>query len=80
MVRDQVGDVLVDGGRRTASTRPTSPPVGPLPRLAQVLLDRQLDGVVELVPAAGEELDAVVGHRVVRGRQHHAEVGAERRR
>ena len=31
---------------------------------------------MQLVPAAGEELDAVVGHRVVRGRQHDAEVGA----
>ncbi len=49
-----------------------------LPLLPQLLLDRDLDGVVELVAAAGEELDAVVGHRVVRGREHHAEVGAER--
>src|SRR3546814_381373 len=33
---------------------------------------------VELHATAGEELDAVVGHRVVRGAQHHAEVGVER--
>ena len=42
------------------------------------LLDGGLDGVVELHPAAGEELDAVVRHRVVAGGEHHAEVGAER--
>ena len=35
-----------------------------------------LDLVGELVPAAGEELDPVVGHRVVRGGEHDAEVGA----
>ena len=34
--------------------------------------------VGELVAAAGEELDAVVGHGVVAGGEHHAEVGAER--
>ena len=38
-----------------------------LPGLAQPRLDRDLDRVVELVAAAGEELDAVVGHRVVGG-------------
>ncbi len=43
-----------------------------------VRLDRVLDRVVQLVAAAGEELDAVVGHRVVAGGQHHAEVRAER--
>ncbi len=41
-------------------------------------LDGGLDRVGQLVPAAGEELDAVVGHRVVAGRQHDAEVGVER--
>ncbi len=49
-----------------------------LPLLAHPALDGDLDGVVELVATTREELDAVVGHRVVRGRQHHAEVGAER--
>ena len=44
----------------------------------QARLDLLLESVVELVPAAGEELDAVVGHRVVRGGDHHAQVGAQR--
>jgi hypothetical protein len=48
-----------------------------LPLLAHALLDGDLDRVVELAAAAGEELDAVVGHRVVAGREHHAEVDAE---
>ena len=39
------------------------------------LLDAVLGGVVELVPARAEDLDAVVGHRVVRRRDHHAELG-----
>ena len=47
------------------------------PRLADASLDGVLDRIVELVPAAGEELDAVVGHGVVRGREHHAEIGLE---
>ena len=40
-------------------------------------LDRVFDGVGELVPTRGEELDAVVRHGVVRGGDHHAEVGVE---
>jgi hypothetical protein len=48
-----------------------------VPGAAQELLDLRLDRVVELVPAASEELDAVVGHRVVRGADDHAEVGVE---
>ena len=48
-----------------------------IPRLAQASLDGVLDDVVELDPAAREELDAVVGHRVVGGGQHDAEIGAE---
>ena len=43
-------------------------------------LDLGLDVVGQLVPAGGEQLDAVVGHRVVRRREHHAEVGAVGRR
>ena len=62
-----------------AVTRPTSPPVGRSKLSVEPPLDGDLDGVVELEPAAGEELDAVVGHRVVRGGQHDAEVGAEGR-
>ncbi len=56
---------------------------GPLPGGAGAVLgvhglDAVLQLVGELVPAAGEELDAVVGHGVVAGGEHHAEVGAER--
>ena len=39
-------------------------------------LDLVLQLVGELVPPGGEELDAVVRHGVVRGRQHDAQVGA----
>ena len=44
---------------------------------AHPLLDEVLDLVGDLVPAARQELDAVVGHRVVRGREHHPQVGAQ---
>ena len=37
--------------------------------------DAVLGGVVELVAAGAEDLDPVVGHRVVRRRDHHAELG-----
>ena len=40
-------------------------------------LDLVLQLVGELVTAAGEELDPVVGHRVVAGGEHHTEVGAQ---
>ena len=40
-------------------------------------LDRVLDGVGQLVPSGGEQLDAVVRHRVVRRGDHHAEIGVE---
>ena len=73
------------GGRRTPSTgvaygvtRPTSPPVGRSQSSSRCCSICLLDGVVELEAAAGEELDAVVGHRVVRGADDDAEVGAER--
>src|SRR4051794_6527831 len=39
------------------------------------LLDRRLHRIGQLVAAAAEELDPVVGHRVVTGRDHDAEVG-----
>ena len=39
------------------------------------ILDLVLGVVVEFVAAGAEDLDAVVGHRVVRRRDHHAEVG-----
>jgi hypothetical protein len=38
-------------------------------------LDALLHLIRELLPARGEELDAVVRHRVVRGGEHHAQVG-----
>ena len=51
-------------------------PVGRLPGpWLDELFDAVLGGVVELVSARAEDLDAVVGHRVVRRRDHHAEVG-----
>ena len=42
------------------------------------LLDLLLLVVGELVAVRPEQLDAVVDERVVRGRDHHAEIGAER--
>ena len=42
---------------------------------ADEFLDAVLGGVVELVAARAEDLDAVVGHRVVRRGDHHAELG-----
>ena len=44
--------------------------------LAEAFLDLVLKEVVELDPAALEELDAVVGHRVVGGRKHDAQDAA----
>ena len=67
-------DVALDG----TGVVPDAADVGPggaRPLITQTLLDGVLDDVVELDPAAGEELDAVVGHRVVAGGQHHAQVG-----
>ena len=61
---------------RIVTTRPTSAPIGRVHRSPIAGLDAVLDLVGQLVPAAGEELDAVVGHRVVRRREHDAEVGA----
>ncbi len=79
---DEVGDVLVeplvvvpdaaDAGTGRAV------PGGTGAVLGVDGLDAVLQLVGELVAAAGEELDAVVGHGVVAGGQHHAEVGAER--
>ena len=43
-------------------------------------LDRLLGGVGELEAVGAEELDAVVLERVVRGRDHHPEIGAHRAR
>ena len=57
--------------------RPTSPPTGRPELLAELGLDGVLDVVGELLAAAGEELDAVVRGGVVRGGDHHAEVGVQ---
>ena len=49
---------------------------GPVPGLVQACLDGILELVGQLVAAAREELDAVVRHRVVGGREHGAHVSA----
>ena len=75
---DQVVDVVL--GTVDEVVHPADPragralPVRPGP--GDLRLDLVLDLVGELVPTGGEELDAVVRHGVVRGRQHHAQVGA----
>ena len=46
-----------------------------MPLLTQPCLESVLDRVGQLMPTAGKELDSVVGHGIVGGRQHHAEVG-----
>ena len=73
---DEVVGVLLDRAcvRRDAADVAAD---RPLPRLADVRLDLALEGVVELHASAGQELDAVVGHGVVGGTDHHAHVGAE---
>ena len=45
---------------------------------APAALDRPLGVVAELVAVGAEQLDAVVRERIVRGGDHHAEVGAHR--
>ena len=61
--------VGVDDAADARTDRPLARPGG------DEFFDPVLGGVVELVPARAEDLDAVVGHRVVRRRDHHAEVG-----
>ena len=74
---EQVVGVLLDG--RAVRRDPADVGTGrALPLLVEALLDLLLERVVELHAAASQELDAVVGHRVVGGGDHHAEVGAER--
>ena len=51
-----------------------------LDALLQHRLDALLDLVGELVAVRPEQLDAVVEIRIVRGRDHHADVGAQRAR
>ena len=65
-----VGQVADPADRRAGGAR--------RPATSTPFLDRVLDGVGQLVPSGGEQLDAVVRHRVVRRGDHHAEVGVER--
>ena len=59
-------------------TRPTAAPVGRGPVLAEARpRSRPRSASASLCPPRAEELDAVVGRGVVRGREHDAEVGAE---
>ena len=48
-----------------------------LPLLPHPLLDGDLDRIVKLLAPARQELDAVVGHRIVTGREHDTQVDAE---
>ncbi len=50
------------------------------PSASAIQLDAGLDLVGELVAVRAEQLDAVVGELVVRGRDHHPEIGAHRAR
>src|SRR5680860_697819 len=74
--RNEVSCVVGDCGVEPAHPTHTSPDRA-IPGLTQPAFYRDLDRVVELVAPAGEELDPVVGHRVVTGRKHHAQVGFE---
>ena len=70
---DEVGDVALNRTQVGRDT-PHGGAHGSRPGLAHPGLDRVLEVVVELDAAPGEELDAVVGHGVVRRRDHDAEV------
>ncbi len=79
---DEVGDVLLEA-LGVVGDAADAGAGGPVPGSAgAVLLVDGLDAVLqlvgELVAAAREELDAVVGHGVVAGGEHHAEVGTQR--
>src|SRR5688500_16875542 len=70
---DQVCQVRLD--QRLLDGHPANAGASwPRPRFNQPRFDGVLEGVVQLVAAARKELDAVVGHRVVTGRQHDAEI------
>ena len=74
--REEVDDVAVFGIRESADAADTG--AGRLElRRRECRLDALLDHVGELDTAAGEDLDAVVGRRVVGCRDHHAEVGVD---
>ena len=63
------------GVDHTADARAGRPGTG---ALVDQFLDPVLGRVVQLVAPGTEDLDAVVGHRVVRRADHHAEVGVVR--
>ena len=73
--RQQVQQVAVFGVGKSADAADTAANGSEV-----LLVERALDAVFDLVgqlrAAKREELDAIVGHRVVRGRHHDAEVGA----
>src|SRR5699024_3293999 len=71
---EQVLDVPVPGFTAVQRDRSDVGAGRQLPAAVQVRLDLVFVGIVEVDPAAGDELDAVVGHRVVRGGDHHREV------
>jgi len=52
---------------------------GSLPLFANALFDCVFDVIGQLVATPGKELDPVIRHRVVRGRQHDAEICIELR-
>src|SRR6185436_7240451 len=60
---------FVDPDTTNTSTRRTGP------HLSQAGLDGVFMRIIELAATPREELDAVVRHRVVAGRQHHTEIG-----
>ena len=77
-VRQGLQQVLdVAAGRVRQASDPADFRAGrTVPGLAHPLLDLVLDLIRKLVPTPGEELDPVVRHRVVRGREDDAEVRA----
>jgi hypothetical protein len=72
---EQAGDVAVRGVHQPVHAADAGAGRA-LPGLVEAPLDGVLELVRQLVPAAREDLDAVVRHRVVRGGEHHAEVRA----
>src|SRR5699024_5571110 len=75
--RDQVVDVAAVRGLGVLLDAAHAVARGALPVGVQAGLDGVLERVGELEATAGEELDAVVRHRVVRGGDDHAEVDVQ---
>jgi hypothetical protein len=71
---DQVRHVRLDQ-RFIDTDAPDGRSSRPGPDLGKPRLDGLLELVVQLVAAPREELNAVVGHGVVAGRQHHTKIG-----